>query len=155
MEDQTTKSNNLKNILNDNKILNTNSIWGDTITHKEENTCRIYFHNIRNLAVEGEWQAWTDILETMKHNDIDIFGLVEPNINWTKKLIASATKIGKRLNNQQFIMQTSTSEEYSSSHHKRGGTILCTTKKMVGNVFISGKGGPAAVSSQYPLKQLF
>ena len=126
--------NNTNNILNEqeeNATTFQNNSWGDTLIYKKENTCRIYFQNIRNLTVDDEWIAWTDIISKMKDNNVDIFGFVEPNINWNKKMQTEATNIGKRVN-KQFIMQTTTSEEYSSSTHKRGGTILCTTNKMVG-----------------------
>ena len=123
------------NMLNeaDNNNLQANETWGETITYKEENTCRIHFHNIRNLTVDDDWQLWTDMLEKMKMNNVDIFGFVEPNINWTTKLNIEAAKVGRRINKQQFIMQTSTSEEYSESHNKRGGTLLCATNRMTGS----------------------
>ena len=69
-----------------------NEKWGDKITEKEDNTTRIYFHNIRNLTIDDEWQSWTDMVEKMKSNSIDIFGFVEPNVNWTKKSNVEATK---------------------------------------------------------------
>ena len=72
---------------NDNtKKLGENEKWGDTIIGKEDNTTRIYFHNIRNLTIDDEWQSWTDMLEKMKLHNIDIFEFVEPNVNWTKKI---------------------------------------------------------------------
>ena len=72
------------------------------------------------------------MLEKMKMNNVDIFDFVEPNINWTTKLNIEAAKVVRRINKQQFIMQTSTSEEYSESHNKRGGTLLCATNRMTG-----------------------
>ena len=53
-------------------------------------------------------------------NKVDIFGFVEPNINWTTKLNVEAARIGRRVNNQQFVLQTSTSDEYTESHNKSG-----------------------------------
>lgn len=130
-------NNNKEHILDDiesKNSYNANETWGDKMILKEHNTIRIYFHNIRNLTINDEWQAWTDVLEKMKSYNVDIFGFVEPNVNWTTTLNIKAAKIGRRVNNNQFILQTSTSEEYSSSQHKRGGTILCTTNKIVGRV---------------------
>ena len=66
-----------------NNNTNPNLAWGDNINEKEDNTFRIYFHNVRNLTVDDEWQTWTDTLEKMRKNKVDIFGFVEPNINWT------------------------------------------------------------------------
>ena len=132
--EQQTKTDIIKSLenINGEGTLKANETWGENMKYKDENTCRIYFQNIRNLIIDDEWQSWTDIVDKMNTYSVDIFGFVEPNVNWTPKLNAEAAKIGRRINKNRFIMQTSSSEEFSSSLSKRGGTLLCTTQKMTG-----------------------
>ena len=57
--------------------------WGDALATKPPNTTRLYFQNIRGLSTTHIWTEWNHLLETLHHNEVDIFGFAETNIPWT------------------------------------------------------------------------
>jgi hypothetical protein len=59
-----------------------NKVFGDPMTQKKEELCRLYFVNINGISAANEFLAFQDALESLLGNGVDIFGLSETNLDW-------------------------------------------------------------------------
>eukprot|EP00957_Ditylum_brightwellii_P089457 6812236-Ditylum_brightwellii.AAC.1 len=64
------------------------------MTPKEKNTLRIYFQNINGISTVEDLHGYMD---EMRDREIDIWGWVETNVNWTKNLLTQAKFYGNKI----------------------------------------------------------
>ena len=110
--------------------------WGNRMEPKDERTLRLYFQNINGLPTNDNWAEWNYITSYWKPNKIDIAGLAETNLKWTKQTTATARKhLAAQV---RFAMITTTScDEPTTYIYQRGGVLTATLGSLTGRI-----GGP-------------
>ena len=99
--------------------------WGDSFGEKKEGHLRITSRNIGGLLVKLNNKKELDLKNWIKEKDIDIIGIQEPNINWSRCNQNERFTYRMRSMNWRFLRGATSHNKHFDSHSKSmfGGTI--------------------------------
>ena len=100
-------------------------VFGDDITQKAPNTCRIYFQNVAGVSPADDWSNLTDNFLQMKKKEVDIFGFAETNVAWTPKAQNESRRHGRGIF-EHYTQVTASSDEPTVGYRQPGGTLMAT-----------------------------
>ena len=112
--------------------------FGDSMDLKLQDFCRVYFVNVNGISAANEFLAFQDALESLRANQVDIFGFSETNLDWLRHTVRD--KCGKICNDfyGSSLLATSTSSLRSNGNYKPGGTCTGLTQAYCGRYQTSG-----------------
>ena len=119
--------------LNGNLTANQDS-WGDDITVKSSRSFRLYFQNINGLCTTELNENWIDILHFMETNSVDMYGLAETNVRWTRNLqtyLYQSLRTNISEGKQQVKMVTASCNEPVTGTYQPGGVCQVTLGRLV------------------------
>eukprot|EP00957_Ditylum_brightwellii_P205831 15345644-Ditylum_brightwellii.AAC.2 len=92
-----------------------------------------YFQNINGLATEEDIKSNMDLIHT---KEVDIWGWVETNVNWTPNLISKVQYLGRK-KFCNFTVNTSSSNNLVG-FYQQGGMCIGVTGNMTGRIIEGG-----------------
>ena len=128
------------------RLINTQNIqsnipWGDDIIDdKEDDSIRIYYHNVNGIYTNNDSAKASEIAMALAHKHVDIMGFSETNADWNQSKIKKRVQDAFRLQFKNTHMTTSTSDftfldlQHQQQAYKPGGTATIVTGKFVGRI---------------------
>eukprot|EP00957_Ditylum_brightwellii_P190373 14491877-Ditylum_brightwellii.AAC.1 len=101
---------------------------------KEEDTLRLYFHNVNGGLKSGGWGEYKFALKRLKEKEVDIVGFAETNLTWTPQDKYSARMKLRKEYEGKSKLTTSASDEPSATDYQPGGTLTAVGGNHVGRV---------------------
>ena len=98
------------------------SAWGDTMEMKSNRTLRVYFQNINGIPSHDQWAEWNHIVSYLKSKQIDVTGLAETNLKWTKQQTATAKRYLTAQMMPATLLTTACDEPTLYNYQRGGGT---------------------------------
>ena len=112
--------------------------WGDELGEKKERSLRVYFQNVNGIPCHDNWAEWNHIITYLKSKQVDIAGLAETNIKWTKQSTSAAKRqLTSHINPATLI--AASCDEPCPFKYQRGGVLLATLGKLTGRIETTGQ----------------
>jgi hypothetical protein len=116
----------------------TNQAYGDVMHQKQKGLSRFYFINPNGISHQRGFLDFYEILQSLKDNEIDVFGLSKTNLDVRQPEVRKQIEEITQAFYGTSLLASSTSKVSARTPYKPGGTITGISNELCGRFQTSG-----------------